>query len=220
MNAITDLPKRSLTKVILAAVGAVIGAGLGFLVGRVLKAAQVDATQLGWSDAAAGLIAACLLAMGMLILAMSFNRRAAGRMVDPHSPKPATSAQASFYRQQGLVSALAGLMMAAPVAVTVLNKGAPPVPIAIIAMLGVVAAFLVQTMVNLTLWRRSDELFRRVISETGASCFWIFQGLLFLWAVAEKLDLAPTLSSWDIMTLLMGLYLVASTVTSMRRGLS
>jgi hypothetical protein len=48
----------------------------------------------------------------------------------------------------------------------------------------------------------------------------LFEGALFLWAAAEKLELVPALSAWDMMTILMGFYLVISSVISVRRGLT
>jgi TRAP-type C4-dicarboxylate transport system permease large subunit len=87
-------------------------------------------------------------------------------------------------------------------------------------MLAIVAAFLAQTAYNLLVWRRADELMRQTISQTGAVCFWVLQGLLFLWAAAEKLNIAPALSAWDMMTLMMGFYLIVSSAMSMRRGLT
>ena len=39
-------------------------------------------------------------------------------------------------------------------------------------------------------------------------------------AAAEKLELVPALTAWDMMTILMGFYLVISSVISVRRGLA
>ncbi|MBI1407537.1 MAG: hypothetical protein GC145_15605 [Caulobacter sp.] len=219
MNSAASNPGPGARRLILAGLGLVFGGGLGYAVGRLIKSGVLSADGLGWSDIAAAAIAVCLLAMGVVIGAASFSRVAAGRMIDARSGRPATPAQQSFYRQQAIVLALAGIMMAAPVA-TVAVFGKVPEPLGSIVMLGVIAVFLVQTAFNLTVWRRGDEMMRQVISETGAVCFWILQGLLFLWAAAEKLGLAPALSAWDIMTILMGVYLVISSLMSIRRGLA
>jgi len=107
--------------------------------------------------------------------------------------------------------------MAAPVVATLaLAPLAPQLGQAIMA--GVIALFLLQTLLNLTVWTRADEMMRQMIAESGSICFWVLQGGLFLWAAAEKLDIAPALSAWDLMTILMGVYLVVSSALSLRRG--
>ncbi len=213
-------PSRSLTvRSILVCLGLVFGGALGFAVGKLMKSGVIDVSSMSWSDEAAAVIAVALMALGLIIGIVSLNRRAAGRMMDPEGERPATAGQASFYRQQGLVLFLAGAMMAAPVVAVVLFDPLP-FPIASAVMLAIVAAFLAQTAYNLLVWRRADELMRQTISQTGAVCFWVLQGLLFLWAAAEKLNIAPALSAWDMMTLMMGFYLIVSSAMSMRRGLT
>ncbi|MBX3481705.1 MAG: hypothetical protein KF842_15040 [Caulobacter sp.] len=219
MTTAASHPGRGARRLILAGLGLIFGGGLGFAVGRLIKSGVLNADGLGWSDLAAAAIAACLLAIGLIIGLASFSRKATGRMIDASEARPATAGQQSFYRQQAIVLALAGVMMAAPVAAVAL-LGEIPETMGIIVMLGIVAVFLVQTACNLTVWRRGDELMRQIISETGAVCFWVLQGLLFLWAAAEKLGLAPALSAWDIMTILMGFYLVISSLMSIRRGMA
>lgn len=219
MNAASEAPRRNVSRLVLGGLGLLFGGGLGYLVGRLIKTGVIDPSRLGWSDNLAMLIAACLLAIGLIVGLASFSRTAVGRMIDRTGSRIATPAQASFYRQQAVVMFLAGLLMAAPVVASASFEVIPMV-VASIVMLAVLAVFLIQTVYNLTVWHRSDELIRRVTSETGAVCFWVLQGLLFLWAAAEKLGLAPPLTAWDIMTVLMGTYLVVASVMSARRGLS
>jgi hypothetical protein len=219
MNAASEAPRRNASRLVLGGLGLLFGGGLGYLVGRLIKTGVIDASRLGWSDNLAVVIAACLIAMGLIIGLASFSRKAVGRMIDRTGAQLATPAQASFYRQQAVVMFLAGILMAAPV-VTTASFEAIPMVVASIIMLAILAIFLIQTVYNLTVWHRSDELIRRVTSETGAVCFWVLQGLLFLWAAAEKLGLAPPLTAWDIMTVLMGTYLVVASIMSARRGLS
>jgi hypothetical protein len=198
--------------------GGVVGFGSGLLIGKLEKAGTLTVEGLGWSDLLSGLIALMLIAMGALVLIVSVSRKTALRVLDPGSARDATPAQASYYRQQGLVSLLAGLMLAAPVlAIAIFDP--LPFELAAAVMMGIVALFLVQTVGNLTLWSRSDELVRRVMSETGAASFWILQGALFLWAAGEKLNLLPALSMWDAVTLMMASYLLISTFVAGRRGL-
>lgn len=219
MTSSTASARRLTVRSILVCLGLVFGGAVGFAVGKLIKTGVIDVASMRWSDEAAVVIAIALMALGLIIGLVSLNRRAAGRMMDPDGDRPATAGQASFYRQQGLVLFLAGAMMAAPVAAAVLYDPLP-FPVASAFMLAVVAAFLAQTAYNLLVWRRADELMRQTISQTGAVCFWVLQGLLFLWAAAEKLNLAPALSAWDMMTIMMGFYLVVSAAMSARRGLA
>lgn len=217
----TSALKRGPTPVrlALAAAGMVVGGGLGWGVGRLVKHGGLDLSAAGWSDLAAGTIAAMLLATGLMVGLASFNARIAGRMMDPTSDRPARPAQTVFYRQQAAVMALAGIMLAAPV--TARLFWAPlPAALAQAVMAGIIALFLLQTLLNVTVWMRADEMMRRMIAESGSVCFWVLQGALFLWAAAEKLELAPALSAWDLMTILMGVYLVVSSIMSVRRGFS
>jgi hypothetical protein len=80
--------------------------------------------------------------------------------------------------------------------------------------------FAVQTALNIAVWRRADEFMRRLISETSATCFWILQAMLFLWAAGERLSLLPAVSAWDCTVVLMSVYLAASAFISVRNGLT
>jgi len=202
----------------LSLAGGVVGFSSGLLIGKLEKGGALSLQALGWSDILSGLIALMLIATGLMVLIVSFSRKASGRVLDPASQRDATAAQASYYRQQGVVSLLAGLMLAAPVLVLSVDDP-PPFELAAAVMTGIVALFLVQTVANLTLWFRSDELVRRVISETGAATFWLLQGALFLWAAGEKLNLLPALSLWDAVSLMMASYLLLSAIVAHRRGL-
>lgn len=205
-------------RLILLALGGVFGAVGGIGVGRLLKAQDIQLEGLSWSDGLALVIALCLIVSALIVGFATLNRRAATQVMDRTSDRPATAAQLGYYRQQAITSLLAGLMLATPVVVTALFQPLP-VPVAMIIMTVIGAAFLVQTVSNLMVWRQADELVRSMIGETAAICFWVLQGPLFLWAAAEKLDLAPALTAWDLITLLMGFYLLVSALISLRRGL-
>ncbi|MDO9335126.1 MAG: hypothetical protein Q7T61_01875 [Caulobacter sp.] len=219
MNAASSTRPRLPARLILACLGLAAGIGLGFLVGRLIKTGVLAIDRLTWSDHGATVIAAIFVGLGLIVAVASVSPKLAGRLLDPDGERAATPAQASLYRMQALVTVLAGAMLGAPVIVA-LAFNPLPMPVASVAMLAIVAAFLLQTACNLMLWRRGDELMRRVMAETGAVCFWILQGLLFLWAAAAKLELAPAVSSWDLITVLMGFYLLVSSAMSMRRGLA
>lgn len=202
---------------VLGLVGAVVGFSSGWLIGKLEKLGALSLDSLGWSDVLSGFIALMLTATGLLVLVAGFSRKVSGRLLDPVSQRDATPAQASYYRQQGLVSLLAGLMLLAPILVVTV-EASPPFELSSAVMAGIVALFLLQTLTNLTLWFRSDELVRRVIADTGAVTFWILQGALFLWAAGEKLGLLPQLALWDAVSLMMAAYLLIATLVSSRRG--
>jgi hypothetical protein len=124
-----------------------------------------------------------------------------------------------FARTQGIAAALAGIMLALPVAAESLGVG-DSAALGGIVLSGIAVLFFIQTLANLSIWRRGDEHLRTVIAETGAVSFWLMQGGLFLWAAAEKLGVAPAASAWDLTVALMGGYLVISSVVAFRRGLS
>lgn len=113
---------------------------------------------------------------------------------------------------QVLVFVLAGLMFLAPMVATAwVGPG--------VVFAGVVAAFLVQTVGNVIAWRRSDEMMRRVMTETSTIAFWGLQSVFFLYAAAERMGLVETISAWGMTGILMVVYLTASVVAAARRGI-
>lgn len=217
-------PKSRLTRRgIQALIGAVVAAPLGYLFGRYLvaleKAGAVSVAELGWSDVLALLLAAMMAVVGLVTILVSLSRRTLGRQINPEETRPATPSQVVFYAQNGLVLLLAGVMMAIPVVTPVLFSPLSPM-IASAAMTGLIALFLVQTAGNIAIWARSDELMRRAMAEIAGVSFAILQGLLFLWAAGEKLELLPRLTLWDAASVMMAAYLVIGMVITWRRGLA
>jgi hypothetical protein len=202
---------------------AVIAAPLGYLVGKYLArledAGVWTAPDFAWSDVLALVLAVLMLGAGLITMLVSASRKALGRQIDPETARPATPAQALFYAKNGGVLVLAGLMMAAPVAVRVVFDPLPPM-IASAAMIGIIALFLIQVAGNISVWVRSDELMRRAMAETAALSFIVLQGALFLWAAGEKLDLLPGLTLWDAASVMMAAYLLIAAVVTWRRGLA
>lgn len=210
-------------RAIQALVGAIVAAPLGYLFGRYLvaleKAGALSVADLGWSDVLALLLAAMMVAVGLVTILVSLSRRALGRQINPEDARPATPSQVVFYAQNGLVLLLAGVMMAIPVLAPVLFSPLSPM-IASAAMAGLIALFLVQTAGNIAIWARSDELMRHAMAEIAAISFAILQGLLFLWAAGEKLQLLPSLTLWDAASVMMAAYLVIGMIITWRRGLA
>ncbi len=224
MNLVSKSPKSRLAhRGLQALIGAVIAAPLGYWFGSYLadldKAGAASDLKLVWSDVLALLLAAMMIATGLITLLTSLSRRALGRQINPEEARPATSAQAVFYAQNGLVLLLAGVMMGVPVLVPILFAPLSPI-VASAAMAGLIALLLVQTAGNIAIWVRSDEFMRRAMGESAAVSFAILQGLLFLWAAGEKLGLLPQLTLWDATSVMMAAYLVIGLTITWRRGLA
>jgi len=61
---------------------------------------------------------------------------------------------------------------------------------------GIVLLLAIQTVANVMLWRRADEMLRQVMADTSAIAFWALQTALFLYAAAERLGLVDSISAW------------------------
>ncbi|WP_297506651.1 hypothetical protein [uncultured Caulobacter sp.] len=198
----------------------VIAAPVGYLLGHWLASLPtLGDWKPDWSDLLAVTVGLLMVGMGVGILIVSANRKALGRQLDPERGVPATPAQTIYYVQNAVVLLLAGVMIVTPVAVRAAFDG-PPVIIASIAMTGLIALFLLQSAVNLSVWMRSDELVRRAMVEIAALAFMILQAALFLWAAGQKLGLLPVLTLWDATPVMMAVYLLISFVVAWRRGLT
>src|SRR5215217_4596854 len=147
-------------------IGAVFGGVAAMIALNLEDSGVLDFSRLSWSEMFGLVLALMLIIAGLFVTATSFSARATASAMDPERTSSAKPGQTVFYRQQGVVTLLAGVMIGA----------------------------------------------------AGAACFWVLQGGLFLWAAAEKLDLAPALSSWDALVVLMTFYLLVSSVLSVRRG--
>ncbi|MGQ2992064.1 MAG: hypothetical protein ACT6RD_13480 [Brevundimonas sp.] len=199
----TDLPspqpstdrKRPLWRTLLGVAGLAV---LGGLSGYALGGFGHDA--LGrWDDEIAMVMAFALTAMALISAVVLATR--------PRDvPKGCGLLQIA-------VLALAAVMFVLPVFGTRIL--APNVVFGL-----VVGLLAVQSVANLMLWRAADEMLRRVMAETSAMAFWALQTALFVYAVAERLGLVEGITAWGMTGILMGVYLVASIVASLRRGIT
>ncbi|ESQ87494.1 hypothetical protein ABAC460_19395 [Asticcacaulis sp. AC460] len=186
-----------------------VGGVVGFGGGRFLWPGASGRT---WSDTLSLIIALGLVGMGVAVLA--------GHWIDPLGRAMARSdskrldpLMKRLLGLQGVTLILAGLVMGG---VPLLAQASIQGNVAVYA--GVVAVFALQTGVNWLIWRHGDEFHRRAMLDTGALSFWILQGALFLWAAAERLNLAPALSTWDLMAVTMAVYLMLSSFVAWRLG--
>ncbi|NGM52041.1 hypothetical protein G5B46_20715 [Caulobacter sp. 602-2] len=199
-----------------------VGAPAGFIAGRVLiwlkRQGYWQGLELSGGDVVSLGLAAFLVTVGLATMIVSLSRKALGRQINgDDQTRAATPAQASFYAGQGGVLVLAGVMLAAPPLAGALFVPLSPL-LASAVMTGLITVFLVQTVGNITLWVRSDELMRRTMAETAAVSYGLLQGLLFLWAAGEKLALLPPLTLWDAVNVNMIGYLLISMIIAWRRG--
>ncbi len=210
--------RRSNPVRLLLTIGGMAAGGVAaFLATRAADLGALDAVVFEPSELASLFIALVLVATGLFVLALSLNRKVAARAFDPDGDGRVLPGMTTFYRLQAAVQLLAGAMLALPVLAIRLFPADAETP-AFASMVMVTALFLIQTVANLTIWRRADEMTRRMIADAAVVSFWVLSSALFLWAAAEKLGLAPSLSSWDALAVMMAVYLVISSTLAVRRG--
>lgn len=204
--------RQTVRLVALGFVAGVVGYGVGHVSADLFPGRDVSLLDVRWADLLAVCVAAVLVIASVFTALRSFNRAALGRMLKLEGP--AGDDEARDVRIQALVIGLSGVIMLLPILFSAL---AIPAAIALTAVLALLA---LHTALNVRLYRSVDEMFRRVVLEAGALTFWLGQGLLFLWAAAERLAVAPPITAWDIYVVMMAAYLIVSTVVTMRRGLA
>ena len=165
------------------------------------------------TDVGAVVVAALLMMAGVTMLLTTLDRRALARALDPEAGDRASmsGSELGLMRLQGVVVFLAGALLAAP---PMLAEGAWPMDY---AYAGLAAVFVIQTLLNIAVWRASDGFNRRMSMEASALCFWGLQGALFLWAAAERMGLAPQITAWTGVVILMTVYLFSSFWIGLRR---
>jgi hypothetical protein len=183
------LPLRIAGGLLLAAGGAVVGGWIGH---------SFEAGGLPWDDALALLMGAMLIMLG-------------GAMAVVMATRPSSVPKGCGVLQI-VVSALAGVMLLLPLfALEWLSAD--------VVMIAIVVLLVAQSAANWLLWKRADELLRRVMWETSALAFWALQLALFLYAAAERLGLISGVTAWGMIGILMTVYLLASVIVTARRGI-
>lgn len=191
--------------------GGIAGAAAVLLLGRWIRETDFgNAHELGL------LIGALLVYMGLsLLLAAASPARAAKLMGQELEPEEDFSAETHSLRLQAIVSLLAGVELLVLSWRTDTLTGATQA----VLLAGLVVLVLLQSWLNYRVWRRGDEFFRRILVEAAVISFVIAQFLLFAWAVLTRFDLVNEPSVLDIYVIVMTIYLLASFVAGMRRGL-
>jgi peptidoglycan/LPS O-acetylase OafA/YrhL len=188
----------------MALLGAVVGAGT-----VVFFEERVPGIQ--WADVLAVAVALiCLITAAILGVASLDPRSLAStlKVEGDSTPREVTGA-----RVQAVMLALAGVLMIAPVLPDALGVHAPGLSFALVA-----ALFVIQSAYNWTVWKKGDEMMRRVVTEAAALSFWLLQAGFFLYAAAERLGLVAPATAWRLVTVLMAVYLLSPNVTAIWRN--
>lgn len=214
MNIATHPPsnrRRILRQVAGGGFALLAGALVGWTVAELAPANALEG--LGWADWLALLVAAMLLASGVFMTVAATRKDWLQRVMQTADPLGATDL--ADMRLQGAIILGSAVLLAIPPFHAAAGAPAPALTYAL--MMPLLAA---HSLLNLRLWRRADELFRRVIVESAAVCFWVLQLALFTYAAAERLGLLTPLTAWQAVSVMMAVYLLVSAWIGIRRGLS
>ncbi len=210
--------KRTWNKMLLPMLmGAVLGmvVGGGFI--KLISLLHYSPKTLGRSNALTLYLGVVYVASAIAMWLVSLNRKRLAKTLEGNDDAlPATNEEIDNFRTNAAVVALAGLLLTTPFFASPWLGAKPWMPGLVYGC--IVAGFAVQTALNLAIWRRSDEYVRRMILTGTAVTFWIGQGTLFLWAAAERLHLVRAIPAWDLLIVLMALYLLINMALSMRHS--
>lgn len=206
---------RSLSKVFLAGfVFGVVGYGVGHMLGAAFPPDTdlLDRLTPRWADVLAVGAALFLLGGSIFVLVLSTDARRLGRLYKLEGP--ASTEETAQARLQCGVMAFSGVLLLLPMIFSLAGLS-PLFGVAVIVVL-----LILHTVMNVRVYRKADELLRRTMMEAATTAFFLGQGVLFVWAAAERMGAVPAITAWDIYAVLMILYLLASLVISARRGLA
>jgi hypothetical protein len=214
-NEVPAPTRANAKKVGLALLGGAAGALVGFTAVRVLLHFHVNLKSMNWIDLVAAALGLAYIGAAGMVLVVSMNRRRLARALEgPEAELPASMDEVRMFQMQGAVLGLAGILMLAPLAGASSTRGG--LTAATLAYSGIVILFAGQTLLNVRVWARCDEFMRGKAAAIAAWTFAIGQGVLFLYAAAERMYLVPAASSWDVLTMMMGLYFGVSSIGSIR----
>lgn len=156
-----------------------------------------------------------MLLMGAICVAISASRRAVADNIGVDLAIDGdVEPERRMLRMNGLVLLVASAAMIIP------GLGREPLGLGGgVAFAIVLALLVIETVLNYRILKSADELIRRATEEACVATFWIFQLLIFVWAVADHFELVPGFAPMDIVVVLITIYLLASVVIALRRGI-
>jgi len=199
--------------------GGTLGAAVGYAAIELALKLQVSPKSFSLFDCVALWLGVVYIAFAIVVFFISANRRRLARTIEgDEATLPATTGEVRSFRIQAVTLGLAGIMiLVPPFASGSLAAHRMDNPTASLIVFGVIVLlFAAQTAANIHLWRISDEFTRGIMLTVAAVTFAIGQGLLFLYAAAERMHLVHEVSSWDVITLVLTLYLFVTTTISLR----
>lgn len=177
--------------------GVVMLAGFGAATGAAV-ATLAESQAMPWSDEVA-----LVMAVGLLAMALASGVVMATR-------------PASVPKGCGVLQIVVLLLASAMFLLPIYGQGFASADVVFGAVIVLLVA---QTVANVMLWNKADEMLRRILAETGAIAFIACEGALFVYAAAERLGLVGPVSSWGLIGIAMGVYLCASCIAAARRGI-
>jgi hypothetical protein len=214
MTAITANNRTSLTNSIYTVLRLLIAVLLSSGVLALIRHSRTSLQALPLADLASVIFGYVFITLGLFALILSFHRSWAGRRLEPNpEAPPASTKEIGFIRLQSATLLLAGTLLLTPPLLAIYSASQDQTRLAFV---GIVVAFLAQTAVNLLIWRRADEFLRQTLSRISLICFWTLQGLLFVAAAAEKLQIVHGITLWDACIAMLILYFLVSTALAIR----
>lgn len=165
------------------------------------------------TDVAAMAVSALLMLGGVMTFLPTLDRRSLARALEPEAGERATltDAEVGQLSLQGAIMVAAGAMLAAPPMLSDRPE------LGNLALVGLGAILALHTLLNILAWRASDAFNRRVMIESAALSFWGLQAALVLWAGAERMGLAPPITAWNGLVIVMAVSLLAGGWAAVRR---
>ena len=192
MNARLDTPSARRKLAMFAAL-AILGGFVGYVFTSLFEGAAIP-----WEDQLAIVMAVLMIGAGVISAVILATR-------------PSTVPKGCGLLQVAVMLVAGGMFL--------LPMFGPALATPQVVFGAVVVLMVLQSVANLMLWRRADEMLRRIMSETSALAFWALQLALFVYAAAERLGLVETITGWGLMGILMGVYFNASIIIAARRGI-
>jgi hypothetical protein len=196
--------------------GGLLGALVGYSAMRLAFKLHVQVKSLTWSDFLAIWLGISFVGIAIITAALAANRKRLAQALEPgEASLPATNQEVRTFRLQAAILGLAGILLLTPIFALGPMRDHPNAAPGV--FLGIVVLFALQTAANVIVWKTSDEFIRDNMMKVASITFAIGQGALFLWAAAEHLHLVPAVTAWEIVTLLMTLYLASGVMLSLQQ---